>query len=548
MSGDTGRRIGGPRLEVGNMMTEALPTAIAIPMAMFEQTGLRKKIHDMWRTYDESVRNLDGDMAAKAISAMMFDNRDKCPLYHVRIRCIRFPNDRLFGAGVGPEQLSDAALGKRLDTLAMIDMPDFVWDAHNDLLSYYGIEVDDSLSGDGSNYTLYGSDYVEDGIGTMPMLGGNAKDHSTNRLQKNFYCMTDSKGILCYTRAYDGNTSDKEMNGDAIDFLVRKSKETGRRFTLTADCKLCYDDLLERLERNGLGYVTKVPEQFDDSLRDRTVFHHVDEMEEVEVPEGSKGPKGLHVCETSVEHGDVTRRLILFRLDSRTRQTAAATARKIAKLEEKVGGLARRRFPSEGKAREFMEFFVPDILRPIVRIDYGTFEDERYSTQNNRVWRVRVDALSVDPEALDRRNRMASTSVLITNLDAEGDEGADAVGIVRRYLDQYLSEKNFRLMKSGMKVDDVFLHKPGRQDATLLIVALSTLMSNVIDHMLKENMAPKDRVTCNGFCDQQVYTELVYDRERDTFRFNGSDWQYRQFLEVKDILRLQDRYLMGFRA
>lgn len=531
----------GSTMEPGNLKTEALPTAIAVPMAVLEQTGVRKAILDEWRALDGKVRNLSGDMAAKAICGMMFDNRDKCPLYQVRVRCSRFPNDRLFGAGIGPEQLSDTALGKRLDALAGIDMAEFVWRSHGILTSHYGIECTDDLSGDATNYTLFGSGYVDDDVGTMPMLGGNAKDHTKDLLQKNFYCLTDSNGILCYTRAYDGNVSDKRMNDDAIDFLARKSEESGRRFVLTADCKLCFDDLMSKLESSGLFYVTKVPANYDRLLRDRTIVRNAEHMAEC------PGRKGLWIREVPYDHGGTPCRLVLFRLDSTTRRVAATAERKVAKLQALEGRTFRNRFGSDDEARAYAAGLVPDVMSAIVRLEVSTFRDERCSRPGREVWRLRVDAVGVDREALDRRNRAASTSVLVTNLPGEGGGSVDALGIVRHYLDQYLSEKNFRMMKSGMKVDDVFLHRPGRQDATLLLVALSTQVSNVIDHVLR-GLPGKRRLTCSGFCDRQVYAELVYRRETDTFVFNGSEQQHRQFLEVKELLGLQDRYLMGFRA
>lgn len=107
----------------------------------------------------------------------LFDDRTKAPLYNVHNRCLRFPHDILFGAGVGPEQISDTSLANRLDAFACLDMPSVIWESYDILTGHYGLGVGDELSGDGSNYTVYGVKYDDDGTGNLSALGGNAKDH-----------------------------------------------------------------------------------------------------------------------------------------------------------------------------------------------------------------------------------------------------------------------------------------------------------------------------------------------------------------------------------
>ncbi len=83
--------------------------------------------------------------------------------------------------------------------------------------------------------------------------------------------------------------------------------------------------------------------------------------------------------------------------------------------------------------------------------------------------------------------------VLITNiLFATEDSdivrhGATTSTVLRPHLDQYKVEYTYRLMKSGMGVDSVYVHTPQRADALLFVVVVATLTSSVIDALHRRN-------------------------------------------------------------
>ena len=68
--------------------------------------------------------------------------------------------------------------------------------------------------------------------------------------------------------------------------------------------------------------------------------------------------------------------------------------------------------------------------------------------------------------------------------------GATSATVLRLYHDQYKVEHTYRLMKSGMGVDSVFVRTPKRADALLFVVAVATLISSVIDALLRRSACP----------------------------------------------------------
>lgn len=85
--------------------------------------------------------------------------------------------------------------------------------------------------------------------------------------------------------------------------------------------------------------------------------------------------------------------------------------------------------------------------------------------------------------------------VIVTNIPFATEDrdnvrhGATTATVLRLYLDQYKVEHTYRLMKSGMGVDSVYVRTPKRADALLFVVAISTLISSIIDALLRRSGA-----------------------------------------------------------
>ena len=65
--------------------------------------------------------------------------------------------------------------------------------------------------------------------------------------------------------------------------------------------------------------------------------------------------------------------------------------------------------------------------------------------------------------------------------------GATADTVLLSYLDQYQVEHAFRLMKDGMGIDRVYIHRPSRENAMRFVISLATMVSDIVTHVLKEN-------------------------------------------------------------
>ena len=92
-------------------------------------------------------------------------------------------------------------------------------------------------------------------------------------------------------------------------------------------------------------------------------------------------------------------------------------------------------------------------------------------------YRVSV-TMEFDEERAKQLSQDRGVRVLITNLprantDAENVRtGVTADTVLLSYLDQYQVEHAFRLMKDGMGIDRVYIHRPSRENAMMFVISL----------------------------------------------------------------------------
>lgn len=111
-------------------------------------------------------------------------------------------------------------------------------------------------------------------------------------------------------------------------------------------------------------------------------------------------------------------------------------------------------------------------------------------------------------------------SVIVTGLpfadeDAENLRSwATTDTVLRLYLDQCKVEHTYRLMKSGMGVDTVYVQTPSR--AMLLVVAIAILVLSIMDTMLRRNNERYRTVrrACNDLRDVTLETATTRMRSR----------------------------------
>lgn len=540
---------------------EGLHAVPAMVMAMMEEVGIRELIDERCSGPDRCRHKLSSGMAVKALVGGMVE-RGKRPLYRMVDYYSTAPTDLLFGDGVGNRSLSDTILAGRLDDVFQTDTRSLLKDSYDLLKKRYGFEGD-CLFMDATNYTMYGEKYLKSQLehdlahtgvvareSPMPARGGNAKDGHNDRVQMNLSHVVDGNGIPICSQSYDGNTSDISMNEDMIGYLSKTMDL--RSYILMADCKMCVEDLLKRLMDLGTGFVTKVPSNFNDTLRDTVVTSVLSGR----MDGNPSRPGRLHYETRDRMDGRILR--VIAYMTPRNRKDSERFIREkgLRTVEKRLDVQSRKRYHCERDALEAFREVLAKSPADCYTADPVVFRDRAASKRHGdgREYRVRSENIRIDESRFEQAVVTHALQVLVTNLPFSATHSDDvhtkasADDVIDLYLELYKVEAGFKMMKSGMNIADVYIHTPSRITVVAFVVSLATMICKTMDHVLNAGKPKGERArTVKVLADLHANTLIRYDRSHDRMTVMGHPGATTDVFTLLERLSVDPLFLLGHR-
>ena len=530
---------------------EGIQFAPALAMAMLESVGIRELLDTESKAIDPSLRNLTTGMAAKAMIGTMFTEGHRKPLYRVGDQYATAPVDKLFGNFVEHRTLSDTNLSARLDVIFQMRTEELLWRIHTMLCDAFDLESD-MYRFDSTNFPFYGLKYDDHCKGAMPKHSKTSKNRRYDLLQKNVQAICDGNGLLAMTRCYDGNVSDIEMNRDSLEFL-EKHIDCSRSY-VCADCKLATSDIILRMMDMDLGFVTRCPLNFADKIHDDVVRSvMLGEMDESSIHEG-RFIYDTH-SEMELDGRIVDLRLIAYRLPyALTEAKEFYRTKGLSDMGSKLTSLKRELFFCEDDARNAFQKVLGSGSADIFDCDVDIWYDDRIHRNDPEgpCWRAYFHDLRIDEDRLDAAARKYSVNVLISNIPSANESssnlrfGATADDVVDIYIGEFAIERVFRLGKSGLGVDHMYIHTPSRQDAVVFLTSIATMISETVDLMLKDMTLDHRRpLTMEQIRNRKMNTVLRYDRDKDSVTILGEPEDGRLIMDILRRLDIEPDLLLG---
>lgn len=521
-----------------------VPAGTAIANAMMESIGLRQLIDDAC-VFDRVQRDLSPGMAAKAMIATTFNIRNKDPLYLVNKAYRAAPVARMFGKNhLTSDSLNEDALGRALDTIAKTDLEKLFHDASERCIRRYGFESN-VLHMDSTNWKFCGIHRdAPEGIAT-PEYTGHPKDRMRDLLHYSLQVLTDSNRIIRGLRPYSGNVSDSRMDSDMLDFIRDQFPEDSRRtMTVVADSKLMNARNLEKMLGMDIGFVSRCPASFGKKVQARV-------KELIRSDELFTGD-GIKVADVDLDaaFGRRTHRLrfVAVRRERRVQERLAmmraeveAIRARFAKLEEGYST------SSHGVTQSFLS--VKYTQREYISVSWEAVDCS--AERGSPSFRLKVTA-DLNRKAV-RIAEDECTFVLVTNLPrAEKDAdnarmGVTADGVRRLYDEEYVVERSFRFMKSGLGIDTVYLQTPERENAMMMLMGIATLVTNIADAVFaREGMTLDGRtMTMHGLA-YELQGTIVTLSDDDVLSIMQPSDSESDLFEITDVLGLNPQLLLGF--
>ena len=425
------------------------------------------------------------------------------------------PVDLLVGEGLTAADLNDHNLGRALDALFRAGVTEVFTRVAQSALAKFGMEIE-HIHLDSSSFSLHGeydtdemSSDTDEAPTPVTITHGYSKDHRPDlkQVMLNLMCANNSS-LPVWIQALSGNSSDTNSFPEAVKAYTAQLAAGDETPLFVMDAAVYSHDNLPLISEDQ-HWISRVPATLSavNELRENVT---VDEMQFID--------EDTAIWEHCSYYGGVKQRWLLVYHRPTAQKAVLTFEKRIQKDYDKVARgvkrLQKKAFNCEVDALKALADRDPSSLYHQVT---GTVASrERYArpgrptvhTPTVTEWYLELTIEQNDDTIRQRRNRLG-TYVLATNvLDTQTLSGES---ILRIYRQQSTSvERGFRFLKDPMFfAHSLFLKKPARIMALLMVMGLSLLIYSLAELHLRQTMADRD---------ETIPDQKGYPTQRPTMR------------------------------
>ena len=406
------------------------------------------------------------------------------------------PVDVLVGDGLTAEHLNDASLGTALDALYKTGITELFFSVSQQILKRYGIQTRFAHL-DSTTFSLHGeynSEWDPEKIpeGVIHITKGFSKDHAPelNQVVLQLIC-THKSSMPMWIETLSGNTSDKKSFSETVKSFQKQFR------TDTMPCMVMDSAFYTQkniIKCSDIHWVTRVPETIQD-VRTHYATLDIDQMQE-------RG-NGYRTTSVRSTYGGVSQRWLLVysaRAYEREIKTFEQNLTKRRDRNEKdLKHLRNTSFACEADAITAAEKFSKKLRYQA--IEYTVVSKKRFigkgrpskgAIPEGVEWFIE-GRLRDDQEQIEQAKQRKGRFVLATN-ELEETVLSDAQ-LLEVYKDQGVTvERGFRFLKDPLfYAESLYLKKPERIMALLMVMTLSLLMYSLAEMRIREALAQSGR-------------------------------------------------------
>lgn len=433
---------------------------------------------------------------ALILNALGFVSR---PLYLTPEFFQNKPVDLLLGEHITPQQLNDDSLGRALDSLYQSGLSEIFAVTASQALLHFGIKFkgahldSTSVSFQGAYLNSFPQDdSLEDNeLQPIHITYGHSKDKRPDLKQAVFslICAHEST-IPLWIEALSGNTSDKTSFPKTIhSYLEQLSESEQKEMFFIVDSALYSEDNLKTLL--GIYWITRVPETI-------TLAKKAIEETSQEECNSSLG-ENYFFKEIESDYAGIKQRWLVvfskaaFERENKTFEKELSKDRE--KHEKALKKLAKKEFKSKEEALE--ELKKCSSGWKYFKSEKGEFKKKESYVKAGRPAAGEAKAVKVSysivgkieesNEAIEKKRKKLGKFIVATNIEETEMSGEE---VLENYKKQGATvERGFRFLKDPMFfASSLFLKKPERIMALLMIMGLSLLIYSLAEHQLQTQM------------------------------------------------------------
>jgi len=398
------------------------------------------------------------------------------------------PVDKLIGADIEASDLNDDSLGRALDCLFEAGITEVFVEVAQRGLSLMGL-APKFRHLDSSSFSFQGQYEGEEEEGAVKITHGYSKDHRPDLKQVVLALIcTHQSSIPTWLGALDGNRSDKDSFPEIIQ-AYREQLEGEDESYFIADSALYSADNLADL--SDVFWLTRVPATLN---LVKTLYHQVSpaQMQPADDP-------NYRFWELGSLYGQVRQRWVLVYSQKAYQREVVALSRQIEREYEQasqaLSSLSHQEFETSSAAQAALaqleqgwrfHCVQEPTTQPVPHYDKPgrprTGQDPDYFT-----WQIEAH-LVADEQAIAQHRQTKGKFVLATNqLDQKKLPPETMISAYKK--EGTATERGFRFLKDPLFfAHSLFLEKPARIMALLMIMGLSLLIYALAEHHLRQQL------------------------------------------------------------
>ena len=402
------------------------------------------------------------------------------------------PVELLIGEGIEAKHINDTALGRTLDSLYKYGITNIFSNIASQSVKILGIEskighLDSTAFAVHTNYDKSSED------GEIEIVKGHSKDYRPDLNQIALNMIVENKANLpIYIQASSGNQSDKIAFGDIVEKQIKNLKNDFGIEYIIVDSALYTKDNLAKLNKENIWWITRVP----NSLKViKEMINSIDFKQFKQIDEN------YSFIEMGSFNNAVNQRwMVIYSKDKAYRNHKSILKKFTTKSNEdmkKIKQYEKQLFTCKEDALKSLEVLKKSLKSTLVE-GFETVEHKRYSKPG----KPKKDALKdVTEYSLSllisssltpfyKEKKQAGIFVLATNQLDNNELRIEE--LLPEYKHQQKVERGFRFLKDPkFHADSIFLKKPERIAALMMIMTLSLLVYSALEYKIRKNLKEK---------------------------------------------------------
>lgn len=397
------------------------------------------------------------------------------------------PTERLLGPGILPSHINDDVMGRFLDALYEEGVSSLYQGLATRVVKHLGLECQ-SLNLDTTSFHLDGEYEQDIDAESIKITRGYSRDHRPDLNQVVLSLITENQaGIPLYMQACSGNANDTETFKKTVKSHLKSLKDAYNNTYLIADAALYTEENVQALSEQNQLFITRVPQKLNEA---KAVISLAEETTWTELDNGYSG------AWFDAAYGGVQQRWLLIKSTQAHTREKHILDRSIKKTTEEAvksfNKLCREKFDCEADAaaalmrwQEKQPFSrVADAL--IKRVDKRAKRGRPSSSDDIKTTFQITGAIMTE---LGLRNEAQKTKGLFILGTNDLSEKLGMQFLLDEYKSQQAVERGFRFLKSpDFLTSSLFLKKPERIEALLMIMTCSLMIYAGIEHLIRRRL------------------------------------------------------------